>query len=210
MPGSDHTTVANCIFNKKGHTENLSAPFLKPEERSLQKVKFPIFKCEENCENEKIFVVYNLKFHQNVTNEFKKSLNAIKAESESMQVNGIVIVLQKQIITNETAEFIAAVKTLFGEHKNINVFLILTSSDTNWPSIQETEVYQSLLTNVCGKKSFDFNLRLDSAYDTEEDRDRNLKKREELIKGLNHWLKLKAEESNELNFKNESAGCKIA
>ena len=198
LTGSGKSTAGNALINKSGEIGKLTKhPFVSSDSADGCTTSFLSF------ETETCYVIDTVgfgdpKLHSGrILEQFRQIMKAM-----DNKINAVIYVVKAGKFTNETIEFFKIVQEKVLKNKcNSNSLLLVTHSRKGWVNEQSSnEFVQKALSN-CNHKYFEFNLAFDDLdFDDENDRIKNLIKRQKSVDSLHEFLNNNQFESIDISF----------
>ena len=185
LTGSGKSTTGNCVYNKSGQNEKIiNSPFLTSDNASGCTLKFQF------TGNEEVILLDTVGFgdpqmnQQDILGELKDAL-----AHNNNKVDCVLFVVRKLRFTNEVVKFFEMVqeKVLKDKCKN-NSILVVTDCDKGWINNQLENKHLKKALDNCNGLYYEFFLKFDKPDDDDEDRLKNIGKRQKAIDDLLAFL----------------------
>ena len=182
MTGVGKSTLGNCIINQNGNLDQMNAPFVTSDSVAGCTRNFA---CEETDEYTVIDTVGfgDPQFEPDfILQNLRCALNKVENK-----IDCVLFVIKVGRVTREFVNFFNVIQREIFEHKcNRNFILVGTGgSDPNWfENNRNINPIMDELSESCNNLTFAFSLKFDHCSDDEEDRMKNVLKRQESINKL--------------------------
>ena len=201
ISGSGKSTTGNCIFNKSGANDLINkTPFETSDAALGCTLKF------QHVRNSKVTILDTVGFgdpevaKQDILGELKKGMQLL-----DNKVDCVLFILRKSRFTNEIVQFFELVQETIFKNKCLNnSILIITDCQKGWVAKQTDEVLKKAVAN-CNDLYYEFYLKFDDEYDTNEELAGNFLKRQIAVDNLCEFLSAKTFERVDLSHIQTSA-----
>ena len=189
LTGSGKSTTSNSIINKSGELIKLQTPFTTSDGASGCTLHFQV----NMTPGETVLDTVGFGDPQfgpgQIFDEFKLAL-----EKTGNKITHVIFVVRKGRFSNEVVQFFKSVQEKVLRNKCFDNSIILVSdAPENWVQEQNDPFIQNAIEN-CNGRYYEYSLRFDRKDDEEEDKLRNISKRQKTVDKFIKYL-------SELNFK---------
>ncbi len=189
LTGSGKSTTSNSIINKSGDLIKLQTPFKTSDGAAGCTLRFQVNMTEEETLLDTVGFGDPQFEPKQIFDEFKRAL-----ERTGNKVTHVIFVVRKGRFSNEAVQFFKSVQEKVLKNKCFdNSIMLVSDAPEKWVQEQNDPFIQKAIKN-CNGCYYEYSLRFDRKDDDEDDKERNIKKRQQTIDRFLNFL-------NELNFK---------
>ncbi len=188
VTGSGMSTTGNCLYNKSGQMNNITdSPFLTSDQAS------GVTKSFEMISKDGITILDTIgyggpqyKDHPDVTAEGM----SVMLERVDYKVDCVIFVVKKGRFSQEVVEFFREIqeKVLKNKCKTNSILLVTDCSKKGWVDEQKSNEYMKRALKSCQGRFFEFHLKFDLEDDDDNDKMKNLEKRQKAIDQLVRYV----------------------
>ena len=184
LTGSGKSTTSNSIINKSGEQIKLQTPFTTSDGASGCTLHFQVNMTPEETVLDTVGFGDPQFKPSIIFEEFKRAL-----ERTGNRVTHVIFVVRKGRFSNELVQFFKSVQEKVLKDKcRYNSIVLITDAPKGWVKNQTDEYIKKAIDN-CNKQYFEYSLRFDTEEDDEDDRMRNLARRQKAVDELLKYLK---------------------
>ncbi len=188
VTGSGKSTTGNCLYNKSGQMKNITySPFLTSDQAS------GVTKSFEMISKDGITILDTIgygdpqyKDQPDVTAEGMSEM----LERVDYKVDCVIFVVKKGRFSQEVVEFFRDIqeKVLKNKCEANSILLVTDCSKKGWVDEQKSNEYMKRALKSCQDRYFEFHLKFDLEEDDDDDKMKNLEKRQKAIDELVRYV----------------------
>jgi hypothetical protein len=200
VTGSGKSTTGNCLYNKSGELKMITeSPF---ETSSGASGCTTSFKCVEKDGNIIIDTIGFADKKQAADRCLKDIMKALEHPKVNSKVDCVLFLVRAGRFSDEIVEFFTNIQVRILERKCLkNSMLIVTGCrELDWVKKQKNNEFLEQALENCSKLYFEFNLKFDDEQDDEDDRVKNVDKRQRAINQLIEYIEEQSFQKVDLKF----------